>query len=86
MNARALRILGQVADAEDGDLTASKLMQAAARRSLRESVAVFWLMRESFERKDYATTVQYADVLLRTRPQTIAQVIPSTSHRRRQRR
>jgi len=77
MNARALRILGQVADADDDDLTASRLMQAAARRSLRESVAVFWLMRESFERKDYAATVQYADVLLRTRPQIIAQVIPT---------
>jgi hypothetical protein len=77
MNARALRILGQVAGAESDDLTASKLMQAAARRSLRESVAVFWLMRESFERKDYAATVKHADVLLRTRPQIIAHVVPT---------
>jgi len=38
MNARALRILGQVADADDDDLTASRLMQAAARRSLRKRI------------------------------------------------
>lgn len=77
MNARALRILGQLANADDDDQAASKLMLAAARRSLRESIAVFWLMRESFERKDYTTTIRYADILLRTRPQGVAQVVPT---------
>ena len=77
MNARALRILGQVADAANDEAVASKFMQAAARRSLRESGAVFWLMRESFERKDYAGAVQYADVLLRTRPEAVEQAVPT---------
>jgi hypothetical protein len=77
MNARALRILGQIADASNEEAAASKLMQAAVRRSRRESVAVFWLMRESFERKDFATAVQHADVLLRTRPQVAPQVTPT---------
>jgi hypothetical protein len=77
MNSRALRILGQVADAAKDDAAALKLMQAAARRSPREGVAVFWLMRESFERKDYAAVVQHADVLLRARPQVVTQVIPT---------
>jgi hypothetical protein len=77
MNARALRILGQIADAANEEAAASNLMQAAARRSKRESVAVFWLMRESFERKDFATAVQHADVLLRTRPQVAPQVTPT---------
>lgn len=77
MNARALRILGQIADAANEEAAASKLMQAAAQRSRRESVAVFWLMRESFEQKDFATAVQHADVLLRTRPQVAPQVTPT---------
>jgi hypothetical protein len=77
MNARALRILGQIADAANEEAAASKLMQAAVDRSRRESVAVFWLMRESFERKDFATAVQHADVLLRTRPQVAPQVTPT---------
>ena len=71
MNSRALRILGQVADAANDEAAALKLMQAAARRSPREGVAVFWLMRESFERGDYAAAVQHADVLLRARPQVV---------------
>ena len=77
MNARALRILGQIADAANDEAVASRLMQAAARRSRRESVAVYWLMRESSERKDFATAVQHADVLLRTRPQVAPQVTPT---------
>jgi hypothetical protein len=77
MNARALRILGQVADADNDERSARQLMQAAARRSQRESVAVYWLMRESFERKDYATAIHYADVLLRSRPYVIPQVMPT---------
>ena len=60
LNAHALRILGQLADAADNEAAAARFMQAAVHRSLRESVAVFWLMRESFERKDYATAVRYA--------------------------
>jgi hypothetical protein len=74
LNARALRILGQLAA---DDETVEKLMQAAARGSLRESVAVFWLMQKSYERKDYATTINYADILLRTRPQYIIYIIPT---------
>lgn len=77
MNARALRILGQIADAANEEAAASKLMQAAVHRSRRESVAVFWLMREAFERKDFATAVRHADVLLRTRPQVTPQVTPT---------
>jgi hypothetical protein len=77
MNARALRILGQIADAANDEIVASKFMQAAVRHSLRERVAVVWLMGESFERKDYAAAVQYADILLRTRPQIVERVVPT---------
>ncbi len=76
LNARALRILGQLADGASDEERTERLMKAAADRSLRESVAVYWLMRKSLEKLDYTAAVQYADTLLRTRPQVVAQVMP----------
>jgi hypothetical protein len=66
LNPRALRILGQAADAAGNDPDAVKFMQAAAQLSLHESVAVYWLMLKSTEAGDYKTAIAYADVLLRT--------------------
>ncbi len=75
LNARAYRLLGQLAEAEqDADKTA-KLMQAAARLSLNETIAVDWMMRKNFENKDYAATAFYVDALLRTRPQYMEYVL-----------
>ena len=51
-------------------------MEAAAHRSLRESVALYRVMRKSYEHADFATAAYYADALLRTRPQLVAQVTP----------
>jgi hypothetical protein len=64
LNARALRILGQLSRGS----SKAVFMQAAARRSLLESEAVFWLMRENYEDGDYRSAAHYADLLLRTRP------------------
>jgi hypothetical protein len=75
-NSRALRILGQLADAENDDAAAKRLMEMAVRHSLRETAAVYWLMQEASDRKDFAETVRYADMLLRTRPQFMPQVVP----------
>jgi hypothetical protein len=76
LNAHALRILGQVADAGNDAADASKLMQAAAHLSRHESVAVFWLMQKSREAKDFNATIYYADVLLRTQPNLSKYVLP----------
>jgi hypothetical protein len=64
LNARALRILGQLSRGT----SEAALMQAAARRSLLESEAVFWVMRKSYEDGDYRSASRYAEILLRTRP------------------
>ena len=77
LNARALRILGQLADASGDDAKATKLMQAAAHRSLSETAAVYWMMRRSLQNKDYASVIAYADIFLRKRPQLIALAVPS---------
>lgn len=76
LNARALRMLGQLAEAEGEESRARSFMQAAARRSIQESLAVDWLMRHHYRRKDYAAALRFADALLRTRSQVMGHVLP----------
>lgn len=75
LNARALRILGQLADAAGDKKSARGFMRAAA-RSLGESIAVYWMLNDSFVNKNYAKTIYYADAFLRKRPHFIAHAIP----------
>ena len=80
LNARALRILGQLANVSKDNADALKFMNAAAQLSLHESIAVYWLMLKSTEAGDYRTAISYADVLLRTAPGTATQVVPVLAH------
>jgi hypothetical protein len=76
LNARALRILGQLAQRNSDEAHANALMQAAARRSIHESLAVYWMIRKSYEDGDYRAAVHYADTLLRTRTNALELVMP----------
>jgi hypothetical protein len=76
LNARALRLLGQAADAAKSDTDAANFMQAAAKLSLHDNLADSWLMLKSFAAKDYQATVYYADILLRTTPELSQYVVP----------
>ncbi len=76
LNARALRALGELAEADGDDSEAAKFMLAAARLSLHEGVAAYWLMRRSVQAKDYKNAVYYADVLLRANPEFDTHVAP----------
>ena len=53
LNARAFRILGQLSKRTSDEERTEALMQAAVRRSLLESVAVYWMMRRSYQDQDY---------------------------------
>ena len=77
LNAKALRILGQLAIDTGDEARAYKLMHAAGQRSNRESMAIYWLMLKSHEGRDYAAAIYYADLLLRTRPDAIKLVMPT---------
>jgi hypothetical protein len=77
LNARGLRILGRLADRANDHTRSWQFMQTSARYSMNESFAVAWLVDKSFEKKDYAVTLHYADVLLRTRPQLINYIMPT---------
>ncbi len=76
LDARALRILGQLAEAGGDDASAVNFMRAAARLSLHENIADDWLMRKSAQARDYKSAIYYADVLLRTSPELSRYVVP----------
>ena len=80
LNARALRILGQAADAGGNGADVLKFMAAATKLSLHESIAVYWMMRKSAEGGDYKTAIFYADALLRTNPGLAPFVVPLLAH------
>jgi tetratricopeptide (TPR) repeat protein len=76
LNPRALRLLGQVADASRDEPDALKLMTAAAQISLHETAALYWLLLKSTEARDFKAAIYYADALLRTNPQLAPSVGP----------
>jgi hypothetical protein len=76
LNARAFRILGQLSQGASDGGHADRLMQAAVRRSLQESVAVYWMMRKSYDDYDYRAALRYGDILLRTRPNVLPNLMP----------
>ena len=76
LNARALRILAQVAEHDSDGVRTEALMRGAAQRSPQESLAIFWMMRQSYRDRHYAEAIRYADILLRTRPQLEKHVFP----------
>jgi hypothetical protein len=77
LNARALRLLGQLANKSHDETRALQFMQTAARYSMNEYVAVAWLADKSFEKKDYGAALHYVDVLLRKSPGLINYVMPT---------
>src|SRR5579883_1771902 len=66
LNAHAFRVLGQLAESGGDKGRAADLMAAAARRSLHESDAVYWLMLHHYEQQNMASAAFYADILMRT--------------------
>lgn len=76
LNARAFSILGDLSQRTSDLGRTRKLMEAAARRSLLESVAVEWTMRKSYEDGDYRSAIRYADAFLRSQHQASKFAIP----------
>jgi hypothetical protein len=66
LNASAYRSLAEVVSDPD---QVRLLMRKAFEHSRRESIAVFWLINDSYYRKDFKGTLHYSDILLRARPE-----------------
>ena len=75
-DARAVRILGQLADDAGDRARTAAAMRVAARLSLRESTAVYWLLMQAAEARDYPAAIAHADALLRSRPGLSTLVVP----------
>ncbi len=72
-DSRALRMLGQIAENDDD---ARRLMTSAAKRSLHETLAVYWLMQDAFINANFRATANYADILLRSQLDLYKFIVP----------
>ena len=72
-DSRALRMLGQIAENDDD---ARRLMTSAAKRSLHETLAVYWLMQDAFINANFKATANYADILLRSQLDLYKFIVP----------
>lgn len=76
LSAQALRIMGEIADIR-GDITrAHGLIEAAASIRKHETVAVYHALIQRAAAGDFSSALDYADLLLRTKPEAIASVMP----------
>lgn len=76
LNSTALYLLGWSANADGERQRATALMQAAAKRSFRETPAVYDLLLRSFEAHQYGQVLDYADAILRTASRMTHYVVP----------
>lgn len=76
INAKALRVLGYVADAKGDTEAAEKYVRMAAKLSRREPGAQLWLIEASARKGDIAQTLIHYDIALRTKPDTQTILFP----------
>ncbi len=76
LSARAIRILGQLAELEKDSTRGAALITEAVRRSKHDSLAVFMMIRRSLDAEDWDAALFYADVLMRARHDLVAAVSP----------
>lgn len=76
LDAAALRLLAQIADATGDTENKQKLLAAIVRRTKHEPLAGYWLMMNAMERKDYATVARMADIVLTRNPELTKFVAP----------
>jgi hypothetical protein len=80
LNAPAISLLGQLAELHGDPQRARPFLGHAARLSLRESYAVYWLLQQALAVDDTATVLRHADALLRTRGRAVPLVVPVLAH------
>ena len=76
LNARALKLLGQVAQLQGDEQRTEQLMKAAAGRSLHGPDPIYWMLVRSYEDQKFSSALYYADILLRARDDSSRYVVP----------
>jgi hypothetical protein len=76
LNARALVLLGLIAERKGDQKNADALMRIAAARTWRDQQADEWLLNREAHRGDYAHALPYADAMLRMGREFQAELFP----------
>jgi len=76
VDSSALFLLGQIVEWEGDNERAHRLIEAAARRSFRETGAVYKMLLRSIEGRDYADAIDRADAIMRTAPEHTRRIVP----------
>lgn len=77
LSARAYSRLGQISILNGDKDQADLLMQAAARRSLRDGPSQVWIFARALERGDHKAAAQAFDILMRRRPDLFDTLAPA---------
>jgi hypothetical protein len=75
-NARALAILGDLARRGGDEGTAATLLDASARHSMREPLALGWQIEKALKRRDWQEVARYTDAMLRYYREAFAPLSP----------
>ena len=77
LDARALFLLGAVADRKGETKKADELMRAAGARSWRNLAVQLWLFEHDVGRQDYAAALAHADAMFRVEPKLLGPIFPA---------
>lgn len=76
INAKAFRLLGQLASLSDDQKTASRMMYQSTQLSLHDPIALYELLKSSMSSHKYAAAIYYADAFLRGFPTSDKLIAP----------
>ena len=76
LDARALTLLGLIAERLGDEASADKLMRLAGARTWRDMGTQAWLLKHEIQAGDFEQAILHVDALLRTNPPFLEQTIP----------
>lgn len=77
LDARALTLLGLIAEREGDPARADALMRIAGARSWRDPITQVWLFRQDTKRGDFAGAITHSDAILRMDPPGWERLFPA---------
>ena len=76
LDARALSVLGLIAEREGDEARAEELMRLSGARTWRDTTTQGWLLKRDIQRGDFDQALSHVDALLRTNPAVLEQSVP----------
>jgi tetratricopeptide (TPR) repeat protein len=77
LSARALTLLGLIAERKGDQKSADALMRISGARTWRDRTAQAWLFNRELRRGDYADALPHVDAILRIDPESTTQLFPA---------